>query len=82
MINFKNIDDNEGYKRLLVRYLNSADHHPARIKKANKDFAKKFHFEWIEFLVKITRHLQNWEKESSALVFLVMKTRKNIHVMY
>ena len=41
LINIQNIDDNECFKWSKVRYLNPADHHQARIKKAEKDFAKK-----------------------------------------
>ena len=41
MINIQNIDDNEGFKWSLVRYLNSAKHHPVIITKADKDFAEK-----------------------------------------
>ena len=40
LINIQNIDDNECFERCLVRYLNPADHHPARITKADKDFIK------------------------------------------
>ena len=40
-INIQNVDDNECFKWSLVRYLNLADHHPARITKVDKDFAKK-----------------------------------------
>ena len=36
LINIQNIDDNESLKWCLVRYLNPADDHPARIKKADK----------------------------------------------
>ena len=38
---------------LLVRYLNHAGHHPARIAKADKDFAKTYDFKDINFPVKI-----------------------------
>ena len=41
-INIQNTNDTESIKWCLVRYLNPADHHPARITKADKDFAKKF----------------------------------------
>ena len=36
MINIQNSDDNECFKWPLVRYLNLADHNPARIKKLTK----------------------------------------------
>ena len=44
LINIQNTDDNECFKWCLVRYLNPADRNPARITKANKDFAKKLDF--------------------------------------
>ena len=48
MINIKNIDNNECFKWSTVRYLNPANHHPARITKADKDFAKKLDFKDIK----------------------------------
>ena len=59
MINIQNIDDNECFKLSLGRYLNPANHQPARITKADKDFAKKLDFKDIKFPVKIKRHSQN-----------------------
>ena len=47
--NIQNIDDNECFKWSIVRYLNPANHHPARITKADKDFAKKLDFKDIRF---------------------------------
>ena len=41
LINIQNIDGNKWLKWCLVRYLNPANHHPAKNKKADKDFAKK-----------------------------------------
>ena len=49
LINVQNIDDNECFKWCLLRYLNPADHQPARIKKADKDFAKRLDFKDITF---------------------------------
>ena len=37
----------------MVRYLNPADHHPARITKADKDFVKRLYLKDIKFPVKI-----------------------------
>ena len=48
LINIKNIDDNKCFKWSLFRYLNPADHHPTRITKADKYFAKKFDFKDIK----------------------------------
>ena len=53
LINIQNIDDNECFKWCLVRYLHPADHNLRRIKKANKNFAKKLDFKDIKFPVKI-----------------------------
>ena len=41
LINIQNIDDNKCFKWFLVKYLHPADHHPARIKNADKIFCKK-----------------------------------------
>ena len=53
LINIQYVDDNECFKWFLIRYVNPADHHPARITKADEDFAKKLHFKDIKFPVKI-----------------------------
>ena len=55
----------------MVIYLNLANHHPARMAKADKDFAKKLDFEDIKFPVKI----RDIHKILLALAFLVMKTK-------
>ena len=52
LINIQNIDHTECFKWSIVRYLNPADRHPARIKKADKEFAKKLNFKDIKFPVK------------------------------
>ena len=44
LINIKDTDDNEFFKWCLVRYLNPPDHHPAKITKADKNFAKRLDF--------------------------------------
>ena len=54
LINIQNIDDNTYFKSCLVRYLHPADHNPARITKADKDFAKKCDFINIKFSSKIS----------------------------
>ena len=41
LINNQNIDDNECFKWILVRYFNPAYRNPIRITKADKYFAKK-----------------------------------------
>ena len=64
LFNIQNIGDNEWFQWRLVRYLNPADHHPARIKKADKSFVKKLYFKGITFPVKI-RDIHSIEKKSS-----------------
>ena len=77
-INIENIDDDDDdddkcFKWCLVRYLYPADHHQARITKANKDFEKEPDFKVITFPVKI-RDIHKIEKRiPSPLVCLVMK---------
>ena len=56
MINIENTDDNECFKWSIVRYLNLADRNTARIKKTDKEFAKKLDFKNINFPVKIRDH--------------------------
>ena len=83
MINIQNTDDNECIKWCLVRYLYSEDHNPARITKADKDFAKIIDFKGIKFPVKIRDIHKILKKISSALVFLAMKIKKKkIQSMY
>ena len=38
LINIQNTGDKECFKCCVVRYLNPADHHPAIVTKADKDF--------------------------------------------
>ena len=50
----------------MLRYVNPADHHPGRITKADKDFAKKLDFKDIKFLVKI-RDMYKTEKKKNFI---------------
>ena len=76
-INIQYSDDSKRFEWCLVRHLYPADHHSARIRKIDKDFARKLDFEGINFPVKI-RDIHKIEKKNiSALVFLVMKIRNN-----
>ena len=81
--NIQNIDDNECFTWFLVRHLNPADYCQARIANADKDFSKRFDFKDMKFSAK-TRNTHKIGKKRvlSALVFLVMKIRKNIQSMY
>ena len=61
---------------------NPGDRNPARIAKADKDFAEKLEFKDIKFPVKV-REIHKIEKTIPVtLVFLVTKKRKNIQFMY
>ena len=54
MINiFKNVNDNECFKWILVRYLNTADCIPIRITKADKKLARELDSKGIKLPVKI-----------------------------
>ena len=82
MINIQDIDGSECFKWYLVRYLNPADHHPARITKADKDFAKKLDFKDLKFPVKVKDIHKIEETNPSPLVFLIMKIKKNMQSIY
>ena len=82
LINIQNIDDNECFKWSLVGYLNPADRNPARITKADKDFAKRLDFKGIKFPVKIKDIQKSKKRIPSALALLIMKISKNIQFMY
>ena len=58
LISIQNIDGNECFKRGIVRPLNPANHHPARIIKAYKDFAKKLKFK-NKIFIQNYRHSPN-----------------------
>ena len=62
LINIQNTDNNECLKWCLIRYLNPADHHPARITKTDEDFAKMLHFKDLNFPVNI-RDIHKIEKK-------------------
>ena len=65
MINIQNTDDNECFKCCLVRYLNPADHRPARIIKSDKDFAITVDFKDENFPFNI-RDVHKIEKKNSV----------------
>ena len=57
------MNDSECLKWCLVSYLHPADHHPARIGKADKDVARELNFKNIKFQVKI-RNIHEIEKKN------------------
>ena len=59
LVNIQNIDDKECLKWCLIRYLNLVDHHRARIRKIDKDLARKLDFKDINFYVKIRNILKD-----------------------
>ena len=69
LINIQNIDDNEWFKWCLLRYLNSADYHPARITRADKDFAERHDSKNIKFPVKV-RDIHKIEKKNSISIIV------------
>ena len=74
-INNQSFDDNKCFiKWCLIKYLNPADHHPERIRKAERMFENKQDFNDIKFHFKIRDNKKNLELE-----FLVMKIRKNVN---
>ena len=82
LTNIQNIDDNDWFKCCVVRYLHIADHQPARITKADKDFARKLDFKDIKFPIKIWDIYKFEKRILTPLVFLVMKIWKNIQSTY
>ena len=67
LIIIQNTDANECWKWRLVRYLYPADHHPARITKAEKDFAERHDFKDLKLLVKNT-DIHKIEKKNSIAI--------------
>ena len=82
LINIQNIDDKACFKWYLARYLNPANDHLAIITKAEKGFTIKLDFKDIKFPVKIRNIHKIKKKKSLALMFLLMKTKKNIQSMF
>ena len=76
LVNIQNIDNNECFKWSIVRYLNPANNHPARITKAGQDFAKKLDFKGIKFPVKIR------EKLNSIGISVFGNESKEKHTIY
>ena len=81
MINIKNIDDNECFKRCLDRYLNPEARNQARITKAEKEFVKKLDFKDINFLVKVS-DVHKIEKEISISISVFGYGNKKNHQVY
>ena len=83
MINIQNIRDKKCFKRCLVRYLHHAHHHPARIRKADKDFAKKLDFKDIKFPVKIpVKTFKKLKKKNSITISVFGYENKKKYPIY
>ena len=81
LINIQNIDDNECFKWCLVRYLNPENHHPARIAKAGKDFAKTLDFVDTNFPIEI-RDIHKMENKNSIRISLFSYENKEKRPIY
>ena len=81
LIYIQNIDDNECFKWSLVRHLNTIDHNPARITKADTDFAKTLYFKDIKFPVKI-RDIHKIGKKNSIGISNFGYENKEKHPIY
>ena len=82
MIHIQNIDDNRCFKWSLVRYLYPADHHPARISKADKYLAKKFDFKDTKSRVKFRDIHKIERKKKSTSINPFRYENKEKHQIY
>ena len=81
LINTQSIDNNEYFKRSIIRQLNPADCKLARITKADKDLAKKRNFKGIKFPVKI-RDIHKIERKASIGISAFGYENKGKHPIY
>ena len=79
LINIQNTDDYVYLKWCLARFLNPTDHHPARVKKADKTFAKRL--DLIKFPVE-TRDIHKIEKRNSIGISVFGYENKVKHPIY
>ena len=82
LINIENIDENEGLKWCLVKYLNLSDQHPAKIREADKDLSKNIDFEDVKCPVKISDIHKIGKKNSTDFNFFGYQNKENIQFMY
>ena len=68
-------------KCCLVRYLNPSNHHLARIKKADKDFAKRLDLKDLKLSVKI-RNFQKSGKKVFVSISVLGYKNKGKHPIY
>ena len=62
---------------VYFRYLNPVNHHPARITKADKDFAHRLDFKDIKFPVK-TRGIHKIEKKKNSIGICVFGYKNKV----
>ena len=65
----------------MFRYLNPADHQPARTAKADKGFARRLDFKDINFPVKI-RDIHKTKKKNSITITVSGYENKEKHPIY
>ena len=66
---------------MFSRYLHHVDHNPAKITKADKDFAKKLDLKDIKFPIK-TRDIHKIEKKNSISISVFSYEIKEKHPIY
>ena len=76
LINIQNTDENECRKWCFARYLNSADHNPRTIKKANKDFAN-FTLKTYNFQSKLEAFTNSKKKTSIGISVFRYQNKEN-----
>ena len=81
LINIKNMNDNVSLKWCIFRYLNQADHHPARIRKIGEILAAELDFEDIKFPVKV-KDIRKIEKKNSIEISGFSFENKKKHPIY
>ena len=81
LIKIENIDDIECFKGSIVRYLNSVNHQPAIIAKADKSFAKKLDFKDMKFPVNV-KDIHKIEKTNSIGICVFGFENKEKHTIY
>ena len=65
----------------MVRYLHPADHHPARIEKVDKDFARELGFEDRKFPIKI-KDIHKIEKKNCISISVFRYKNKQKYPIY
>ena len=81
MINIQDTHDNECFKWYLARYINTENHHSARIRKTDKQFAKILDSKDIKFPVKV-RDVQKTEKKNFIGINIVAYENKENYIIY